>query len=148
MVVFQSMLESFHTAEYQYIRALALPKQDELNLKLNNAPSFHKPMSVPVIGLSTAEAAPLPPLRPVNPNECPACRSLLWCFRSWELLWFFPRVFAHDFVFQGKSKSGQGVDLPATADPARGGFVIDTRKLRAAALDADASGTPRGYWGC
>jgi hypothetical protein len=141
------MLESFRTAEYQYIPALALPKQDELNLKLNNAPSFHKPMSVLVIGLPTAEAAPLPPLRPVNPNEvfCLQKPSLVLPVVGAPLV--FSTSLAHDFVLQVKSKSGQGVDLPATADAARGGFVIDTRKLRDATLDSDASGTLRGYWG-
>jgi hypothetical protein len=37
--------------------------------------------------------------------------------------------------------------LPASADPARGGFVIDTRKLHTASLDSESSGVLRGYWG-
>ena len=45
------MMESFHTAQYQYIPALALPKSDGVDLKLNNVPSFHKPMSVLVVAL-------------------------------------------------------------------------------------------------
>src|SRR5579862_981641 len=40
---------SLHTAEYQYIPALALPKQQQLNLRLNNPPSFRKPKSVIVV---------------------------------------------------------------------------------------------------
>jgi hypothetical protein len=55
------MMENFHTAAYQYIPALALPKHDELNLKLNNPPSFHKPMSVLVVGFPAIESAQLPP---------------------------------------------------------------------------------------
>ena len=39
-------MENLHTAQYQYIPALALPQKEQLNLKLNNPPSFHKPMSV------------------------------------------------------------------------------------------------------
>ncbi len=45
------ILDSFHTAEYQYLPALAMPKGDTLMLKLNNPPSFHKPQSVLVVGL-------------------------------------------------------------------------------------------------
>jgi hypothetical protein len=63
------MLDNFHTAAYQYIPALALPKHDELNLKLNNPPSFHKPMSVLVAALPAVEAAQFPPLRPVEPKQ-------------------------------------------------------------------------------
>ena len=43
------MMESFRTPEYRYIPALALPHLGELNLKLNNPPSFRKPMSVMVV---------------------------------------------------------------------------------------------------
>src|SRR6201999_3933529 len=59
------MMEGFRTAEYRYIPALALPEREELNLKLNNPPSFNKPMSVLVAGLPAVEAAQLPPLRAV-----------------------------------------------------------------------------------
>ena len=58
------ILDSFHTAEYQYLPALAMPKGDTLVLKLNNPPSFHKPQSVLVVGLpavQTAEARPIFP---------------------------------------------------------------------------------------
>src|SRR5258707_100877 len=40
------VLGNLHTASYVYIPALALPKNDQMNLKLNNPPSFRKPMSV------------------------------------------------------------------------------------------------------
>ena len=141
------MLENLHTAAYQYIPALALPKQEELNLKLNNAPSFHKPKSVLVIGLPSVEGAPLPALRPVNPNEvfCVQRPSLILPVDGAPLV--FSTEIAHDFWLHVKSKSGPGVDLPATADPARGGFVVDTRKLRTTSLDSQSSGVLRGYWG-
>src|ERR1700683_1780619 len=60
------ILDSFHTAEYQYLPALAMPKGDTLALKLNNPPSFHKPQSVLVIGLPAVAAPDLPVLRPVD----------------------------------------------------------------------------------
>ena len=63
------ILSNIHTAEYQYIPALAQPKQQQLNLRLNNPPSFRKPKSVLVVGLPAVEAAQLPPLRPLNAEE-------------------------------------------------------------------------------
>src|SRR5581483_5646450 len=61
------ILGTAHTAQYQYIPALALPKKDELNLRLNNPPSFRNPKSVLVIGLPPIRTAPPPPLRAVDP---------------------------------------------------------------------------------
>src|SRR6266576_2518357 len=63
------MMESFHTPEYRYIPALALPHQDSLNLKLNNPPSFRKPMSAIVLSLPAVEAAQLPPLLAVDASQ-------------------------------------------------------------------------------
>jgi hypothetical protein len=63
------LLEGFRTARYQYILALALPRQSELNLKLNNPPSFKKPMSVLVFSLPTIEPNVFPPLRAANPTS-------------------------------------------------------------------------------
>lgn len=53
------LMENFHTAEYQYIPALAMPQKNQLNLKLNTAPSFHKPKSVLVVSLPAVEAVQL-----------------------------------------------------------------------------------------
>src|SRR5271166_1056636 len=61
------ILGTAHTAQYQYIPALALLKRDELNLRLNNPPSFRNPKSVLVIGLPPVRTAPPPPLRAVEP---------------------------------------------------------------------------------
>ena len=141
------LLEGFHTARYQYIPALALPKQGELNLKLNNPPSFRKPMSVLVFSLPPIEAAQVPPLRATNPSEvsCLQKPSLVLPVEGAPLV--FSTDVAHDIVLRVKTKSGPSVDLPATPNPARGGFVIDTRRLRPEVLDVDTSGILRGYWG-
>jgi hypothetical protein len=141
------LLENFHSAGYQYIPALAVPKQQDLNLKLNAAPSFRKPMSVLVIGLPAVSPAQIPPLRPTDANEvfCLQKPALTLPVQGAPLV--FATNLAHDFVLQIKSKSGQSVELPATADPSRGGFVIDAQKLDAAPLDTDATGTLHGYWG-
>jgi hypothetical protein len=147
------MMESFHSAAYQYIPALAVPKKEELNLKLNNPPSFHKPMSVLVIGLPAVEPAQPPPLRPVNPQEveCLGKPGLVFPVEGAPLV--FSSALAHDFMLRIKAKTGPAIDLPATADPARGGFVIDERKLQearkplGAGLDPDLAATLAGRWG-
>ena len=140
------IMGSFRTPEYQYIPALAQPRSDELNLKLNNPPSFRKPKSVLVIGLPAVEDAQLPPLRAVDSGQasCLQSSSLVLATEGAPLV--FATGYAHSFVLHIAGKS-QSVDLPATADPARGGFVIDTRGLQSAKLDPEFSGTLRGYWG-
>ena len=86
------ILDSFHTAEFQYLPALAMPKDDTLALKLNNPPSFHKPQSVLVIGLPAVKAPELPVLHPIDAKSHVVCadqaspaagrgRSLCVCHR-------------------------------------------------------------------
>jgi hypothetical protein len=141
------LLDNFHNPQYQYIPALAVPSRGELNLKLNNPPSFRKPMSVLVIGLPPVEPAQTPPLRPLNANDalCMQKPGLVLPAEGAPLV--FSSDLAHDFVFQVKNKAGELVDLPARPDAARGGFVIDARKTQGVAFNSDATGTLRGYWG-
>jgi hypothetical protein len=63
------ILDSFHTAQYQYIPALSSQQQDQLALTLNTPPSFHNPKSVLVAALPAVEQAQLPPLHAVDPKE-------------------------------------------------------------------------------
>ena len=141
------IMENFHTAEYQYIPALGLPKEDELSLRLNNPPSFNKPKSVLVVGLPAVEAPQLPPMRAVDPNQvfCVTAPSLVLPVEGAPLV--FATELAHDFELHVHSKSGKDLDLPAKADAARGGFTVDAHALRAEGLDPEISGTLRGYWG-
>jgi hypothetical protein len=141
------ILGNLHTAEYQYIPALALPKQQELNLRLNNPPSFRKPKSVLVVGLPAVEAAQLPPLRAVNADEvfCLQKSPLVLPVEGAPLV--FATAIAHDFILHIETKSGAGMDLPAAVDASRGGFLIDTHGLHAGQLDSQAKGTLRGHWG-
>ncbi|MGA9981421.1 MAG: hypothetical protein WBQ08_22565 [Candidatus Sulfotelmatobacter sp.] len=141
------MMENFHTAAYQYIPALALPKRDALDLKLNNPPSFHRPMSVLVAGLPAVEAAQFPPLRAVEPKQvfCLQRSGLELPVDGAPLV--FSTSYLHDVVLHVQTKAGLAIDLPATADAARGGFLIDGHLLRAGQLDAGVTGTLRGYWG-
>jgi hypothetical protein len=141
------MMSSFHTAQYQYIPALALPRQDGLDLKLNNVPSFHKPMSVLVVALPAVEAAQLPPLRAVEPKS-------VSCLQKSELVLpvdgaplAFSTQYARNMVLHVENKSGLAVDLPVKADAARGGFVVDTKALHADNAEGEIAGTLHGDWG-
>jgi hypothetical protein len=141
------IMGNIHTAEYQYIPALALAKHQQLNLRLNNPPSFRKPKSVLVVGLPAVEAAQLPPLRAVNAAEvfCLQKSPLVLPVEGAPLA--FATDIAHDFVLHVESKSGTGMDLPAEANAALGGFSIDTQGLHPGQLDPEAKGTLRGHWG-
>lgn len=141
------ILSTAHTAQYQYIPALALPKQDELNLRLNNPPSFRNPKSVIVIGLPPVRPAPVPPLRALDPAQvfCAGQPSLLLPADGAPLV--FATDLAHNFVLHVEAKSGPGIDLPAKPDPLRGGFVIETQALQSADLDGEVTGILRASWG-
>jgi hypothetical protein len=141
------MMESFHTPEYRYIPALALPHLDQLNLKLNNPPSFRKPMSVMVLSLPAVEAAQLPPLRAVDVSQvvCLEKPSLLLAAEGAPVA--FSTDYAHDLVLHIPDKSGHAIDLPATADAARGGFAIENHAVQPDKLEREVMGTIRGAWG-
>jgi len=141
------MAESFHTAQYQYIPALAMPKHDELTLKLNNPPSFHKPMSVLVVALPAIEAAQLPPLHAVDPKQIACLRQTGLVVPVDGAPLAFSTEYAHQMVLHLDNKKGVSVDLPATADPARGGFVVESKALHTDNLGEDFTGTLQGYWG-
>jgi hypothetical protein len=141
------LMGNLHTAEYQYIPALALPENDELKLRLNSPPSFKNPKSVLVVGLPAVEAAQLPPLRAVNLNQvfCLEKSPLVIPVEGAPLV--YATSIAHDFVLRVPERPGKTIDLPATPDPALGGFVVDTHALPAGAIESQVKGTLRGYWG-
>ncbi len=141
------VLSNIHTASYQYIPALVLPKKEQMNLKLNNPPSFRKPMSVIVVGLPAVESPQLPPLRTVDPKQvyCLQKSPLILPVEGAPLV--FSADIAHDFVLHVKGTSGEALNLPAHADAASGGFVVDTHTVEATKLDPEVSGTLRGFWG-
>jgi hypothetical protein len=141
------VMGNMHTASYQYIPALALPKKEQMNLKLNNPPSFHKPMSVIVVGLPAVEPAQLPPLRAVNPKEvfCLQKSSLVLPVEGAPLV--FSADIAHDFVLRIASKDGAPINLPAKADAAGGGFLVDTRAAEPSKLESEVTGKLHGLWG-
>ena len=141
------ILGTAHTAQYQYIPALALPRQDDLNLRLNSPPSFRNPKSVIVIALPLVRPAPTPPLHLVDVAQvfCVDAPSLVLPADGAPLV--FATGLAHDFLLHVETKSGPGVDLPAVPDPGRGGFVIDTKAMQSVGLEGEVSGILRGQWG-
>src|SRR5450631_4180862 len=117
---------SFATAQYQYIPALASQRGDKLALTLNAAPSFHDPKSVLVAALPAVEQAQLPPLHAVDPKEiyCATRTALVLPVDGAPLV--FSTNFAHDVTLNLIAADGKSLDLPAAADAAQGGYVVDT----------------------
>jgi hypothetical protein len=141
------IFESFRTAQYQYIPALASPQGDKLALTLNAAPSFHSPMSVMVIALPAVESAQLPPLHAVDPKE-------IFCVRRSTLVLpvdgaplAFSTGYAHDLTLNVTGRDGKTVALPARADPVRGGYVVDTSALGKTELGDSIHASLKGFWG-
>ena len=141
------VMSNIHTASYQYIPALVLPKKEQMNLKLNNPPSFRKPMSVIVVGLPAVEAPQLPPLRSVDPKQVFCLQKLPLVLPVEGAPLVYSADIAHDFVLHVQGKTGTALDLPARPDAASGGFVVDTHAADAATLDPELTGTLRGFWG-
>jgi hypothetical protein len=141
------ILDSFRTAQYQYIPALASQREDKLVLTLNAAPSFHSPMSVLVIALPAVESAQLPPLHAVDPKE-------IFCVRRSTLVLpvdgaplAFSTAYAHGLTLSVTGRDGKTIALPAQADPMQGGYVIDTTALGNAVLGDSIHASLKGYWG-
>lgn len=141
------IMESFHTAQYQYIPALASQKQDQMALKLNTPPSFHNPKSVLVIGLPAIEAPQPPPLHAVDPKQifCAERRQLVLPVDGAPLV--FSTGYAHEMVLRLQGKDGKTQDVPVKADAVQGGFLVDTGKINPADLGPSVEGSLHGYWG-
>ncbi len=141
------ILGNLHSARYQYIPALALPRQYDMNLRLNNPPSFRNPKSVLVAALPGVETTQLPPMRAVEPERatCLQKSPLVLPVEGAPLV--YSTELGHDFVLHLESKAGKSRDFPAKPDPELGGFVIDTHALLANEFDGDLTGKLQGYWG-
>jgi hypothetical protein len=141
------ILASLHTAHFQYIPALALPKTDTLNLRLNVPPSFRNPKSVVVVGL--------PPIGPSRPEPLhPGSNSENYCAFKPDLVLpaegaplIFATGLAHDLTLHIKPVNGKDreVDIAIMAVPGLGGLVPVDKipKLPAGEL----IGTVTGKWG-
>lgn len=141
------IFDSFRTATYQYIPALASLDQEKLSLTLNAAPSFNDPKSVLVIGLPAVSTPQLPPLHAVDPSEvyCANKTSLVLPVEGAPLA--FSTDYAHDLTLTFTGTDGKSISLPAKANAARGGYVVDTSNLQTADLGDTVHATLQGYWG-
>jgi hypothetical protein len=120
------IMGSLHTAQYQYIPAIAFPQAEALNLRLNAPPSFHNPKSVLVIGLPSIQKAIPPPLRPADANvvTCLLKPSVALPIEGAPLV--FSTAFAHDMVLHLNTPPGAPAqpDIPLLADAYQGGLVL------------------------
>jgi hypothetical protein len=141
------LFDSFHTAQYQYIPALATTEGQQLALVLNSPPSFHDPKSVLVAALPAVSGPQFPPLRPVDAAQTYCARKdpLVLPVEGAPLV--FSTAYARDMALAVTGADDKVVELPARADPERGGFVVDTSTLATARLPDSVHAALHGYWG-
>jgi hypothetical protein len=123
------LMNGIHTAQYQYIPAIAFPDSaqspESLNLRLNTAPSFHNPKSVIVIGLPPVTGAVLPPLRPAEPNHisCLLDPRMVLPINGAPLV--FSTAYAHDMVLHLNLPEGTAAnDIVLAANAFQGGLIV------------------------
>ncbi|GAC1358837.1 MAG: hypothetical protein NVSMB3_06050 [Acidobacteriaceae bacterium] len=165
------IMGALHTAQYQYIPAIAFPQDASLNLRLNTPPSFHNPKSVIVIGLPAIQPSTAPPLRPTDPKlvACLLKPNLVLPVEGAPLV--FSTAFAHDLTLH-LNRPGPPTDIPLTADAFQGGLVLSFGHAQAGAphglstpsdrvplkstaapppavssIPGAVSGTVTGFWG-
>lgn len=141
------IFDSFSTAQYQYIPALSAHRGNKLALTLNTPPSFYNPKSVMVVALPAVEKPRLPPLHAVNPTEiyCASRDDLVLPVEGAPLA--FSTDYAHDITLAVSGKNGKTIRLPAHADAAQGGYVVNTARLQSADLGDTIRASLQGYWG-
>ncbi len=123
------LTSSLHTAQYQYIPAIAFPNQEQLNLRLNAPPSFHNPKSVIVVGLPAIQAATPPPLRAADPKQitCLLQPKLVLGLDGAPLV--YSTGLAHDLVLH-LNLPGNHPDIPLVPDAFQGGLIPAPRPTR------------------
>lgn len=141
------ILDSIHTAQYQYIPALASTHGREVALTLNAPPSFHDPKSVLVVALPAIDVPQFPRLHPVAPNDtlCASKDPLVLPTDGAPAV--FATTYLHDAQLHIARKDGSSLDLPAHADPARGGFVVSLPPGAPKAPAEAGTATLHAQWG-
>ena len=123
------LLASTHTAQFQYIPAIAFPQGEALNLRLNTPPSFNNPKSVLVIGLPSVQPAAKPPLRPADPNQvaCLLKPSVVLPIEGAPLV--FSTEFATELVLHLNTPADAPAepDIPLVADAFDGGLRLEQK---------------------
>lgn len=142
------ILSSLHTAHFQYIPALALPTADTLNLRLNLPPSFSNPKSVVVVALPPIRAAKPEPLHPVVPSDQFCAQKPGLVLPAEDAPMIFASQLAHDLnlhIETGSGPKAQQIDVPVTADPAKGGLVLN--RPVPPLPGGELTGVIKGKWG-
>jgi hypothetical protein len=135
------LTSNLHTAQYQYIPAIAFPEAEALNLRLNTAPSFHNPKSVIVIGLPSIQKAVPPPLRASDARHitCLLEPSVVLPVEGAPLV--FSTGFAHD-LYLHVTCGNPRPDIPLIADSFKGGLVVAPETDRKALPSPSAESGP------
>jgi hypothetical protein len=141
------ILDTFHTAQYQYIPALATQQGEQIALVLNTPPSFHNPKSVLVTALPAVEAAQPPPLHPVDSkqNYCAEKNSLVLAVDGAPLV--FSTGYTHEMTLRLKKKDGKSIDETVKPDAEKGGLELEAKDLSASDFGNTIDASLHGYWG-
>ncbi len=123
------IMGNLHTAHYQYIPAIAFPKDKALNLRLNAPPSFQNPKSVIVIGLPAVQKATAPPLRASDPKHITCLLQPAVALPVEGAPLVFSTSFAHDISLH-RDLPPKTLDVPLTADAFQGGLVFGQPEQR------------------
>jgi len=141
------LMENLHTAKYQYISALALPQADELHLRLNYPPSFHKPQSVIVFGLPVVQPAVLPAMHSVPPEAVNCAQNSALVLGADGAPLVFSSELAHHLSLHLENKEGKSVEIPVVANALMGGFVPLAPIPELEWLPLSFAGKVHGQWG-
>ena len=145
------LMSGLHTAQFQYIPAIAFPDGETLNLRLNTPPSFHNPKSVIVVALPAIQPSVAPPLRLQDAAHvaCLLQPAMVLPLEGAPLV--FATGFAHDLVLHldNGATFGGKTDLPLAPDAFEGGLVLtngpERKPLPVAAPEArDSAENPTG----
>jgi hypothetical protein len=141
------ILDTFHTAQYQYIPALATQQGEHLALMLNTPPSFHNPKSVLVTALPAVEGAQPPPLHPVDSkqNYCAEKNSLVLAVDGAPLV--FSTGYTHEMTLRLKKKDGSFIEEAVKPDAEKGGLELEAKDLSASDFGNTIDASLHGYWG-
>jgi hypothetical protein len=141
------ILDTFHTAQYQYIPALATQQGDHIALMLNMPPSVHNPKSVLVTALPAIEAAQPPPLHPVDSkqNYCAEKNSLVLAVDGAPLV--FSTGYTHEMTLRLKKKDGSTIEEIVKPDAEKGGLELEAKDLSATDFGNTIDASLHGYWG-
>ncbi|HVI99813.1 MAG TPA: hypothetical protein VM657_12190 [Sphingomonas sp.] len=137
---------AFQSTQLQYIPALSRIDDDRVTLLLNAAPNFGRPTSVMVVALPAVEPPSLPPLRhAATPAALCAAPKTVLAVEGAPLV--YATRYAQNMRLRVVRESGGSLDLPVTADPERGGYVLAAPVSTWHGLGDTITGTLHGDWG-